>query len=148
MIIPLLVAISLIWSCAMRPSAFASAKPEEKMMTPPTLRRSQASTVSLTLACGIANTAQSTDSGKLSTEAKQGRPPMLERLGFIKYTSPRYSARSRFSMMLAPKEPGVGEAPTIAIEAGQSKRLMFFCLLELSVGTDDSAAFDPHRSES
>src|SRR5947209_7986753 len=92
------------------------------MITPPTPRLAQPATASRTPARGMASAAQSTPAGKAEVEFTHGRPLISARPAFTRWISPRNPKRSRLASRLAPREPGDGEAPTMAIERGRSMR--------------------------
>src|SRR5262249_30087884 len=112
-----------------------SAKPAEKITTPPTRRAAQPFIASSTAARGIARTAQSTPSGRSAVDFRQGRPLISARLGLIRWISPEKPKRSRFARTLPPSEPGVGEAPAMAIERGRNMRAIA-AWVELDTGRE------------
>src|SRR5580704_9515540 len=92
------------------------------MMTPPTPRAAQPATASRMPARGMASAAQSTPAGKADVDATHGRPPISARPAFTRWMSPPNAKRSRLASRPAPKEPGDGEAPTMAIARGRNMR--------------------------
>src|SRR5450755_92775 len=92
------------------------------MMTPPTPRWAQPASASRMPARGMASAAQSTPAGKADVEFRQARPLISWRPAFTRWISPRNPKRSRLASRLAPRDPGDGEAPTMAIERGRSMR--------------------------
>ena len=85
-------------------------------------RARSALTASRMPACGIASTAQSTPIGRSAGDLRHGRPLISVRFGVDQMDVARETEAVEIGQTPAPSEPGVGEAPTIAIERGRSMR--------------------------
>src|SRR5258708_6403325 len=92
------------------------------MITPPPPRGAQPAPASRMPARGMASAAQSTPAGKAKVDGRHGRPAISARPAFTRWTSPRNAKRSRLASRPAPKEPGDGEAPTMATARGRNMR--------------------------
>src|SRR3954447_9839348 len=92
------------------------------MITPPTPRWAQPATASRMPARGMASATQSTPAGKAEVDFTHGRPLISSRLALTRWISPRKAKRCRLASKPAPRDPGDGEAPTMATERGRSIR--------------------------
>src|SRR5215471_15827324 len=113
-------AVSLIACCSLNPAAPVSAKPDANTIAPPMRRRPQAATASRMAAPGRHSTARSMSIGRSSIEGAQGRPNASLRLRLTRWMAPWYSKLLKLDSMVAPNDPGSGDIPTMAIDAGRS----------------------------